>query len=454
MEGAVRAAHHAALRRVACTPLRARRPGDLVARQRRDQLLGEAADHRHAVPVGHAVDPDHQPAGRQAAEVVVALDEHHLRARARRGDRGRGFRRARRPRPAPACAPRAACAPAGSTTSPSGTSWRRARGAPSNTSGLEELPAVLRERLHPRSVGAVPDSREARRGPVRSTTRTIDCTGSRHEPDRRGDPMTRTPPAPTGGHRPPRRAPRGGSPSRAVRRDRARRLRLARPGGPTQRGVSGTHLDAFMARVEADSKAGRLPGAVLARRARRPAAVRERGRRAGPGERPANGPRHDHLPHLLDDQADRVDRRDAARRGRPDALGDPVSQYLPNSRAMQVAVEKPGPDGRPAIVERVAAPREMTVQDLLRHTSGHLRALRRSAVKDEYAKADINPGCGSCRSTSPRWRAGSGRCRSRFAPGTTLDYSISTDVLGLVVERVSARSSTRSCSSASSGRSA
>jgi len=45
-----------------------------------------------AGPVGHAVDPDHQAAGRQASEMVVALEEHDIGAGARCRDRCRGAR--------------------------------------------------------------------------------------------------------------------------------------------------------------------------------------------------------------------------------------------------------------------------------------------------------------------------------------------------------------------------
>ena len=52
-------------------------------------VFGESADHRLPRPIGHAVDPDHQPAGRQPTEVVVALEQNDIRADARRTDGGR-----------------------------------------------------------------------------------------------------------------------------------------------------------------------------------------------------------------------------------------------------------------------------------------------------------------------------------------------------------------------------
>jgi CubicO group peptidase (beta-lactamase class C family) len=192
-----------------------------------------------------------------------------------------------------------------------------------------------------------------------------------------------------------------------------------------------------MARVEADSKAGRLPGAVLL--------VARDGKlqyaNAVGVQDPATGRpmardtifRIYSMTKPIVSIATMQLVEDGQLR-----LGDPVSRYLPELKGMQVAVEKPGPDGRPAIVERVAAPREMTVQDLLRHTSGLTYApFGRSAVKDEYAKAEINPGLRQLPFDLSEMARRLGKMPLAFAPGTTWDYSISTDVLGLVVERVS-----------------
>ena len=51
-------------------------------------------------------------------------------------------------------------------------------------------------------------------------------------------------------------------------------------------------------------------------------------------------------------------------------LSDPVSKYLPKMKDMKVGVEKPAADGGKPTLELVPAAREMTVQDLLRHSSG------------------------------------------------------------------------------------
>jgi hypothetical protein len=47
-----------------------------------------------AGPVGHAVNPEHQPAGGQAAQVVGALQQHDIGTGTRGGDSGGGAGRA------------------------------------------------------------------------------------------------------------------------------------------------------------------------------------------------------------------------------------------------------------------------------------------------------------------------------------------------------------------------
>ena len=51
------------------------------------------------------------------------------------------------------------------------------------------------------------------------------------------------------------------------------------------------------------------------------------------------------------------------------SIVDPVSKYLPEFKDLKVGVVKTGADGKPAVTLEAAA-NPMTVQDLLRHTSG------------------------------------------------------------------------------------
>ena len=49
---------------------------------------------------------------------------------------------------------------------------------------------------------------------------------------------------------------------------------------------------------------------------------------------------------------------------------DPVSKYLPGFARLQVGVERVDPSTGKSVVSTVPAEREMTIQDLMRHTSG------------------------------------------------------------------------------------
>ena len=51
------------------------------------------------------------------------------------------------------------------------------------------------------------------------------------------------------------------------------------------------------------------------------------------------------------------------------ALNDPVAKYIPSFKDVKVGEEKPGADGKPTL-ELVAPKRAMTIQDLMRHSSG------------------------------------------------------------------------------------
>ena len=52
------------------------------------------------------------------------------------------------------------------------------------------------------------------------------------------------------------------------------------------------------------------------------------------------------------------------------ALDDPVSKYIPAFANMQVGLERTGAQGEPRL-KLVPAVRQVTIMDLLRHTSEH-----------------------------------------------------------------------------------
>src|SRR5947208_5253081 len=118
------------------------------------------------------------------------------------------------------------------------------------------------------------------------------------------------------------------------------------------------------------------------------------------------------------------------------ALGDPVAKYIPQIAEMQVGVEKPGADGKPTL-ELVAPRRPMSLQDLLRHTSGLTYGIfGNTLVKKQYLDAKLFDGD----PTNAEFVDRLVKVPLASHPGTLWDYSHSTDVLGRVVEIVSKKS--------------
>ena len=113
-------------------------------------------------------------------------------------------------------------------------------------------------------------------------------------------------------------------------------------------------------------------------------------------------------------------------------LDQPVSRYIPALGKLKVGVEKTDAAGAKTL-ELVDSRRDMSIQDLLRHTSGLTYGFfGDSLVKKEYAAAKI----GSDYPTNAELVERLGKLPLAYQPGTTWDYSHSTDVLGRVVEVV------------------
>lgn len=112
----------------------------------------------------------------------------------------------------------------------------------------------------------------------------------------------------------------------------------------------------------------------------------------------------------------------------------PVSRYLPEFKNLKVGLEKKDEaTGKMELVLETAS-REITIQDLLRHTSGLTYGIfGKSMVKDLYNKAGVF----DYNNTNAEMVTKMSQLPLQYHPGTTWEYSMSTDVLARIVEVVS-----------------
>lgn len=113
------------------------------------------------------------------------------------------------------------------------------------------------------------------------------------------------------------------------------------------------------------------------------------------------------------------------------ALDDPVAAYIPEWKDLAVFVA-----GGPQLFQTRPVDRPMQVIDLLRHTSGLTYGFQnRTNVDAAYRRAGIADMPG--KRTLAETIADLGRLPLEFSPGAAWNYSVSTDVLGYLVEVIS-----------------
>jgi CubicO group peptidase (beta-lactamase class C family) len=123
-------------------------------------------------------------------------------------------------------------------------------------------------------------------------------------------------------------------------------------------------------------------------------------------------------------------------------IADPVTKFIPQFADPKVGIEE---NGR---LELVAAERAITIQDLLRHTSGLTYAFTgNSAVQRLYTESRLfTPDPGNAREFLTRDLSNAefvtelAKLPLINQPGASWDYSHSTDVIGRVIEIVSGQS--------------
>jgi CubicO group peptidase (beta-lactamase class C family) len=109
---------------------------------------------------------------------------------------------------------------------------------------------------------------------------------------------------------------------------------------------------------------------------------------------------------------------------------DPASKYLPQLKALQVGVEhRDGSGERRLILE--ATRREVTVQDLMRHTSGMTYGpFGDSLVQRAYRAANAMDD----QQTNAQMLDKLAKLPLAYQPGSTFEYGMSNDVIGRIVE--------------------
>lgn len=113
-------------------------------------------------------------------------------------------------------------------------------------------------------------------------------------------------------------------------------------------------------------------------------------------------------------------------------LDESVATYAPELAGLKVFTGKTDDE-----VQVEDARREMTVRDLLRHTSGLTYGFFGNTVVDQlYRDAGVLPKAKTLQDMTEKLS----ELPLLYQPGTQFNYSVSTDVLGHVVERVSGQS--------------
>lgn len=117
------------------------------------------------------------------------------------------------------------------------------------------------------------------------------------------------------------------------------------------------------------------------------------------------------------------------------SLDEPISRLLPEFARPTVLTKFNAAD---STAESEAAGREITVRQLLTHTSGlDYAGIGTDDFRALYAKAGVPSGIGSDRATIGEKMRVLGRLPLRSRPGERYTYSLSFDVLGYLVEVVS-----------------
>jgi CubicO group peptidase (beta-lactamase class C family) len=114
----------------------------------------------------------------------------------------------------------------------------------------------------------------------------------------------------------------------------------------------------------------------------------------------------------------------------------PIATYLPELKDLKVSVEKRDATGN-ATTELVTPARQPTVHDLMTHRAGFTYFFfPKNALRDRYRELGIDR---VENMTADEMLQKLGTLPLAYPPGTQFEYSIATDLLGHIIERVTGR---------------
>jgi CubicO group peptidase (beta-lactamase class C family) len=203
---------------------------------------------------------------------------------------------------------------------------------------------------------------------------------------------------------------------------------------PESVGISSTRLARIITVLNQEIAAGQLPGAVIAIARRGHLVFHEAVGYLGPDQstpmprdalfaiasmtKPITG-----VAGLLLWEAGRL------------ALADPIERFLPQLGNRRVAVLTERVQTGQGPIETVPAERSITIQDLMRHTSGLTYGSRGTTAVHALYPASSNAAGATLDTTSFLERLAAAPLL--YQPGTVWDYGLSIDVIGLAVEAIS-----------------
>src|SRR5262252_9018235 len=115
-------------------------------------------------------------------------------------------------------------------------------------------------------------------------------------------------------------------------------------------------------------------------------------------------------------------------------IDDPLSKYFPKFASMRVAVRD---NGEP-VAETAPANRQITMQDLMRHTSGLIYGGRGTTLVHKMYPAGSSDAANNYDGAAFLEKLSS--LPLLYQPATVWDYGFGLDVLGLTIEKISGQS--------------